>query len=274
MLWLQRLQRLLLLCTKMFIGIANNSTVGGVIRGSNRFNPATLSPAVWLDAQDTSSVVITSGVVSQWSDRSGNNRNATQATSANRPLLSTNQIGGFNAIVTDGVNDSLNVASWATVAQPFTRVLVFNPVVVTKGRWVSQSFPPTGTTDQGDVYYSTGATDTIRLVAGLATGTDVSCVAGTSYIRVAEVNGASSNVYTNGTAAGVQNVGTQSLGGLALGWDGITGTTYSNTRYGEVLIFAGLLSATNRQKVEGYLAWKWNLQASLPVAHPYKNGPP
>jgi hypothetical protein len=30
-----------------------------------------------------------------------------------------------------------------------------------------------------------------------------------------------------------------------------------------------LLTTTQRQQVEGYLAWKWGLNASLPTTHPY-----
>ena len=31
--------------------------------------------------------------------------------------------------------------------------------------------------------------------------------------------------------------------------------------------------ATINSFVESYLAWKWNLQGSLPIGHPYKNSP-
>ncbi len=34
------------------------------------------------------------------------------------------------------------------------------------------------------------------------------------------------------------------------------------------------LSETNRQKVEGYLAWKWGIESVLPAGHPYKSAPP
>lgn len=44
--------------------------------------------------------------------------------------------------------------------------------------------------------------------------------------------------------------------------------------YGELLIFNSLLSTTNQQLVEGYLAWKWGIQADLPSGHPYKNAAP
>ena len=39
--------------------------------------------------------------------------------------------------------------------------------------------------------------------------------------------------------------------------------------YGEVLIYTGELTTAQRQNVEGYLAWKWGLQFSLPPTHPY-----
>jgi hypothetical protein len=40
---------------------------------------------------------------------------------------------------------------------------------------------------------------------------------------------------------------------------------------GEIVIS---YTAADREKFEGYLAWKWGLQGNLPANHPYKNGPP
>jgi hypothetical protein len=37
----------------------------------------------------------------------------------------------------------------------------------------------------------------------------------------------------------------------------------------EILVYNATLSNTDRQIVEGYLAWKWGLQSSLPTSHPY-----
>ena len=39
----------------------------------------------------------------------------------------------------------------------------------------------------------------------------------------------------------------------------------------EILLFNVVLTTTQRQQIEGYLAWKWNLQTSLPSTHPYYN---
>jgi hypothetical protein len=47
-----------------------------------------------------------------------------------------------------------------------------------------------------------------------------------------------------------------------------------NGYYGEVMYFNVQLSDANRQKIEGYLAWKWGLQASLPGGHPYASAAP
>lgn len=43
---------------------------------------------------------------------------------------------------------------------------------------------------------------------------------------------------------------------------------------GEVVICNAALSASDAQKLEGYLAWQWSQQGSLPAGHPYKSAPP
>jgi hypothetical protein len=37
---------------------------------------------------------------------------------------------------------------------------------------------------------------------------------------------------------------------------------------------SALLSTADRQRLEGYLAWKWGLHANLPAGHPFRNNPP
>jgi hypothetical protein len=44
--------------------------------------------------------------------------------------------------------------------------------------------------------------------------------------------------------------------------------------FGEVVILANKPTTLDRQKLEGYLAHKWGIQASLPGGHPYKSAPP
>jgi hypothetical protein len=81
------------------------------------------------------------------------------------------------------------------------------------------------------------------------------------------LNGAntSNNVatYTAGTSAGYA---------LGCRWLGAVAGPYLNGYIYEVLSSTiPSLPQTSRQQVEGYLAWKWNLQSQLSPTHPYKN---
>lgn len=51
------------------------------------------------------------------------------------------------------------------------------------------------------------------------------------------------------------------------------GQMFSGTIH-EVLILTDNASQSDRETVEGYLAWKWGLAANLPVGHPYKSAAP
>ena len=42
----------------------------------------------------------------------------------------------------------------------------------------------------------------------------------------------------------------------------------------EVLVFDEQINSVSRQKIEGYLAHKWNLSSQLPELHPYADAPP
>jgi hypothetical protein len=46
------------------------------------------------------------------------------------------------------------------------------------------------------------------------------------------------------------------------------------SQFSECIVYNVVLSTNQRQQVEGYLAWKWGLQGSLPANHPFKRWPP
>ena len=56
-------------------------------------------------------------------------------------------------------------------------------------------------------------------------------------------------------------------------WLDTTGGTY-NGALAELIFVDGVMSTFDRQKMEGYLAWKWGLEGSLPSGHPYEFSPP
>jgi hypothetical protein len=64
------------------------------------------------------------------------------------------------------------------------------------------------------------------------------------------------------------------LGAVTLGAKGDRTDYYLLGDIAEVVVYNAALSDTDRQTVEGYLAWRWGLQGSLPAGHPYKNCAP
>jgi hypothetical protein len=47
-----------------------------------------------------------------------------------------------------------------------------------------------------------------------------------------------------------------------------------NGYFSEILVYNTALSTSDRQKVEGYLSWKWGLQTNLSSSHPYYSSAP
>jgi hypothetical protein len=54
---------------------------------------------------------------------------------------------------------------------------------------------------------------------------------------------------------------------------GLNNRVWGGAMY-ETMIYNSAISVANRQIVEGYLAWKWGLQASLSAGHPYLSASP
>ena len=61
------------------------------------FDPAVLSPKLWLDASDTSTITESGGAVSQW-DNKGSLGNLTQGTAASQPTTGATTLNGLNVI--------------------------------------------------------------------------------------------------------------------------------------------------------------------------------
>jgi hypothetical protein len=85
------------------------------------FAPTNISGCqLWLDAADDTTISIGTGV-SQWNDKSGNERHLTQSTGANQPAYSLAAVNGLNAISFDGTNDYMDSGAF-TINAPHTIV--------------------------------------------------------------------------------------------------------------------------------------------------------
>tara|TARA_R110001592_G_scaffold102305_2_gene288946 strand:+ start:1345 stop:4500 length:3156 start_codon:yes stop_codon:yes gene_type:complete len=83
-------------------------------------------------------------------------------------------------------------------------------------------------------------------------------------------------IYFNGdTATQLGDTGTNNLqAGITTGCNYDKTGDFFDGQIAEYLICDGVQSTADRQKIEGYLAWKWGIESVLPVGHPYKSAPP
>jgi hypothetical protein len=73
------------------------------------FSPLDLSPALWLDASDTSTITLDTGSsVSNWADKSGNGYDMGQLTAINQPDSGTRTLNGLNVLAFSGSNQFLD----------------------------------------------------------------------------------------------------------------------------------------------------------------------
>jgi hypothetical protein len=115
------------------------------------YNPNTTLPvtgaALWLAGDDSSTLYTDAGssavtksgdLVYQWSDKSGNGRNATQATSGNRPtwVAPANARNNLGAVAFDGTSQFLNLASNPIGTNDYTIEFWMKQEATTASYWV------------------------------------------------------------------------------------------------------------------------------------------
>jgi hypothetical protein len=235
------------------------------------WSPASLSTALWVDAADASTIIETGGAVSQWSDKSGNNRHATQTTTDKMPLRSVTGLNNRPSINFDGTNDNLNLPTgflFNTTAVSVAFVLL-GPARVNTAifgsrddvRGLEFTFQGSGTRAQ--------VNDSTRFTSNLWR-TDSQPA-----ITIFQSNSTVSAGWKDGSTV----VASNSAGMPALNYNGIYafgqyasnyGSFFCNMRLSEFIISTSTWTTDQRQRVEGYLAHRWGLTANLPSDHPYK----
>ena len=254
-----------------------------LITGSQKVNwdPSLITTALWLDAADASTITLTSSAVSEWRDKSGNARHFTQSDSGSRPTVASATQNGLNALLYDGSNDHLNGPN---SPEPY----LIAAVAKTSTAGIFRSM-------YGALSSASGSTDAVYFQSGnpprtatYARSTSVDNLAGTDFVATAGVmpsgsffimagyhDNTSIVCRLNGTP-GPTDATTNSLKNLSTS---IVGASYYNDaksdywpgEIGELIILSTLgVGSIEAEKVEGYLAHKWGLTASLPSNHPYK----
>lgn len=207
------------------------------------FSPLDLSPTLWLDASDETTITESGGAVSQWDDKSGNGNDLTQGTASLQPTTGTNTINGLNVIHYD--NDSMRSLNIAFTG--LTMIAVFrhsseNFILLGTGSLLTYA----GVGQSGST--STGLTSNMGTMALRFDSTPFS---GTTRGDVYDALDSSTKVVTIELSGSF----TQKL-------DPFGYTSDANRPVGdiaEVIIVDGTLTAQQISDAETYLADKWGI---------------
>ena len=266
--------------------------------------------AFWFDAYNATGVTKdTNNKVSSFNDKSGNNRNMIQPTAAYQPTFSATAVNGKPGIsFTNVKNVTLNNLYGDSNAQAFQLTSLTNNINksiaifgVTSGN--GNKFGRGGVYNNNIIIFTSNSTTAIY---GLAHGTNTNYFTVTttdssyrleSYISNRS-NGTSS-VKKNGVLFGSKTYNPDNINNIidSLGnqeytinenkiYMGAYGTLstpsissvnalYLNGTVCEILVYTSdtgsEFTEDFRDKIDGYLAWKWGLNGNLPADHPYKN---
>jgi hypothetical protein len=218
-----------------------------VIASSRRrgFSPLSLSPALWLDASDAStlfdattggSLVAADGAVARWEDKSGNARHATQATLSLRPERS-----GDALLFSDG-QKGFSFPELTTIRTSF---FVVEPSI-------------------DGMYFLLGHSSTVDFHRGETPPHAIwasfdSWFQSPTFLNGSSVNGRTTTIPLQRSL--ISAVWSKNMRASTISRDrgNAFGARSWRGYYCETLQFTTQLSTTDRQAVESYLASKWGI---------------
>jgi hypothetical protein len=235
---------------------------------TNLFSPTSSSIGacqLWLDGADTAgtgTAPANGATVSTWVDKSGNGRNAVAVvagtySSAQRSIAFTG---------TNYYNSSYTAAPTSeTLFIVFNMTTNNNPFLIASSTCGGRVADPTELLvfTGGAICYTNGAATTAVVTLGSNT------------LGIVVTDGTNNYVSLHGALMLSGPVSVSYTGGTTTQIGGAVGANYlTNGFINEVIAYNSVLGTTQRQLVEGYLAWKWGLTSSLPSTHPFKSVPP
>jgi hypothetical protein len=244
------------------------------------FNPKSISGlALWLDATDSTSYTLATGV-QEWRDKSGNGRNFSESVGNNQPLLTT--WNGKTALSFDGTNDRL--ISTSSLLSGNGSLTVFQALQATfpgTASWTFDHKTASGGADTNDFNIGWRADQGASWIFGslrtrvksVRSGTQYNAdqrfdsvdVSGRGVVTVSatfSATSASNTTWWNNSAApnssSTGEAGT--VAGMAIGCrNNVTPDLFFTGIIGEVICYVGTITTTQRLAVQSYLAKKWGV---------------
>jgi len=246
---------------------------------TNNFAPTLISGCgLWLDGNDTSStsMSLTGSTLNTWKDKSGNGYNFTKAFSSSPtisnvatgtgPYFDANQ-GLYNTTIPFPKTYTIFSVANLTGLPPYHCYIMHSPYnadfIIFFGAYVRDFATFAGPAGS---WNDTNANSPTSTIASTSTTASLLCCTNDGTTLTPYFNGTTLNtkVGTNATATGMF-IGDTYVNPSGQHWRGAIA---------EFIVYNKVLTTTERQQVESYLAWKWGLQSTLPSDHTYKSAPP
>lgn len=265
--------------------VHTSGTMGG--SGGSAFDPNVLDSTVcWLKADSLS--LNNNDPVSSWTDSSGNSHGAT-ASSGARPLYKTNVVNSKPALLFDGVDDEMQIANLGTAMSAdntYEIFMVFSIAGSLASGPMVLSYPVGSYSDFRLFFNNFGASSKGGMHWGelrnnyLFYDFQLDTPSAWTMAGFSKTDVDSGNVYKFGnsvaSAFGAGLTGQNAMTGNMLLGSGWVNTTQFHTNFylAELIVCTDQLTTEDRQRVEGYLAEKYGMRASLAADHPYKSVAP
>ena len=241
---------------------------------------------LWFDAADNTTFTYSSGTsISQWRDKSSNAYSVIQATASNQPTLTS---GAQNRLPGIQFSQSTYLYQTATSMPAFTTGGSTSVLMAARNATNNDSWNIINTiwfdinalaaTQRYHFSFNQNTTDgttlyTNNTLVGQVTSNAVAPSA--NAILGFTASATSQTIHTNGS--------TDSYAGTTLpdatgNSDFIFNDPRNNLASANIMIFEMIgyntqITTAERQQLEGYLAWKWEMVTNLPANHPYKTTP-
>jgi len=248
------------------------------------WKPSAMSSAAWFDAADLSSITKVGNNVTQLSDKSGQANHATQGTAGRQPRSGVVALNGLNTIsftqdflsltaalsATDGDWSFVGVVITEEASPTSADSILSSNAAATGSFQIDFRNPPNGV--GVSITADTGQTDNTH-----AAGSYIAPYANGAVLMICStfdasgiksyLYGALKTEYTTRTCIGARDLPMRF--GVNRG-----GSNYFDHTLCEYIFATSVFSSTDRQKLEGYLAWKWGQVSLLDAGHAYKSEAP
>ena len=222
------------------------------VRGRNGITPMSVSGLqLWFDASDASSFTYSSGsIVSQWNDKSGNSRHATQADTGAQPVRD-HTWNSLSVVAFKDAGDWLANAGYTIPSASTVLAVVGRRTGATAYfQWLS------GPTTNMSVFANTTGTVRINTV-DTATGATAVPVTTQSLLTTTATTAEQTVRFNRAADGSSSTASTFSAAGFALGAGDSTGAFPGNGFIGELLLYSSVLGTRDRDNLETYLRNKW-----------------